>query len=153
MITAARRFDEVGTRMCPQPPDGCRLPATSLPKGYQMLDDLIDINDPALLTARLSEERAPDIVEALNEATPERAAALLLLLPAQRAVDVLDQPGLKEPAEIIVTMPTERAVALLDGVSADRLADIFRALEEPTRANLLGKLDADTASALRELLT
>ncbi len=117
MITAARRFDEVGTRMCPQPPDGCRLPATSLPNGYQMLDDLIDINDPALLTTRLSEERAPDIVEALNEATPERA------------------------------------VALLDGVSADRLADIFRALEDPTRANLLGKLDADTTSALRELLT
>jgi magnesium transporter len=117
-----------------------------------MLDDLIDITDTAQLTARLAEERAPDIVELLNEVSPERAAALLLALSHDRAVDVLDQPGLEDPAEIIAALPVDDAVAFLDAVSADRLADIFRALEEPTRSDLLGRLDPDAASALRVLL-
>lgn len=117
-----------------------------------MLDDLLDITDPTRPMARLADERAPDIVEALDEATPERAAALLMLLPPDRAIDVIDQLGLEEPAEAIAAMPSDRAVALLDGVSADRLDDIFRVLEEPTRSNLLGKLDADASTALRALL-
>jgi magnesium transporter len=108
--------------------------------------------DPAALAARLADERAPDIVEALNERTPDDAALVLQGLPLERAVEVLDQPGLDHSPEIIATLPRERAKAYLTGMSADRVADVFRWLEEPVRSELLGLLDAETRSSLERLL-
>ena len=40
--------------------------------------------DPSVLAARLSDERAPDIVEKLNDEAPEVAAAILLGLPVEK---------------------------------------------------------------------
>jgi hypothetical protein len=40
-----------------------------------------DMANPALLAASMIEERAPDIVEALNEMPPELAVAVLLRAP------------------------------------------------------------------------
>lgn len=117
-----------------------------------MLQDIVDIRDPAEFGQRIAYERAADIVEALNEAGPGRAAALLALLPTDRAVEVLDQSGLEHPAKIVAALPRDLALPLLDGVSADRLADIFRALPEPTRGELLAGLDLEAAATLRELL-
>src|SRR5712672_2931184 len=49
--------------------------------------------NPAFLAASMIEERAPDIVEALNDMPSELAVAVLLHLPPDRAIEVLDQPG------------------------------------------------------------
>lgn len=116
-----------------------------------MLDQALDMSDPQD-RARLAEERAPDIVEALNELAPEEAAAALLTLPPERAIEVLDQVGLDVPDEIVAAMPPERAAALLDGVSADRLADIFRDLALPVRMDLLARLLPENRAALQHLL-
>ena len=64
--------------------------------------------DPSVLAARLSDERAPDIVEALNDEAPEVAAAILLGLPMDRAIEVLDQPELDLAADIIEMLPRDR---------------------------------------------
>src|SRR6478672_8527168 len=82
--------------------------------------------NPALLAASMIEERAPDIVEALDDMPSELAVAVLLHLPPDRAIEVLDQPGLEREPELVTLMPRETAAKLLAGVSADRLADIFR---------------------------
>jgi Mg/Co/Ni transporter MgtE len=63
------------------------------------------------------EERAPDIVEALNDMPSELAVAVLLHLPPDRAIEVLDQPGLEREAEFVTLMPREAAAKLLAGVS------------------------------------
>ena len=47
------------------------------------------------LAASMIDERSPDIVEALNDMPPELAVAVLLHLPSDRAIEVLDQPGLE----------------------------------------------------------
>jgi hypothetical protein len=62
--------------------------------------------DPALLATSMIDERAPDIVEALNDMPPELAVAVLLHLPPDRAIEVLDQPGLEREPELITLMPT-----------------------------------------------
>ena len=108
--------------------------------------------DPATLARRLADERPADIVEALNERTPEDAAAVLQHLPAERAIEALDQPGLDRGPEIIAVLPRERATSFLTGMSADRVADLFRALTEPARAELLARLDPETKSSLETLL-
>jgi magnesium transporter len=118
----------------------------------QAAPDARQSDDPMALAARLSSERAADIVEALNELTPDIAATVLLGLPHERAVEVLDQPGLDSSPEIVTRLPREIAASLLSGVSADRLADLFRQLNGPHRSELLGRLDPDTRVTIERLL-
>jgi magnesium transporter len=57
-----------------------------------------DMANPSFLAASMIEERAPDIVEAVNDMPPELAVAVLLDLPPDRSIEVLDQSGLeREP--------------------------------------------------------
>src|SRR6202051_1010946 len=108
--------------------------------------------NPAFLAASMIEERAPDIVEALNEMPPELAVAVLLHLPPDRAIEVLDQPGLEHEPELLTLMPRKDAAKRLAGVSADRVADIFRQVKEPHCSELLDLLDPDTRVNIRRLL-
>lgn len=110
------------------------------------------VTDPAALAGRLREESAPDIVEALNDQRPAVAAAVLLGLTAERAVEVLDQPGLDAVVEIVEALPRDRAGPLLAGMAADRLADLFRLMAEPGRSDLLERLDPETQGTVRALL-
>jgi magnesium transporter len=111
-----------------------------------------DMANPAFLAASMIEERAADIVEALNDMPPELAVAVLLHLPPDRAIEVLDQPGLEREPELITLMPRTVAAKLLAGVSADRLTDIFRQVKEPHCSELLDLLDPDTRVNIRRLL-
>jgi magnesium transporter len=98
-------------------------------------------------------ERPADIVDALNKLEPAVAAAALLDLPPERAIEVLDLPGLDCAAEIVQKLPVERAVALLTGMSADRVVDVLRQLEESASSKILRRLDPDLRNSLRCLLT
>jgi magnesium transporter len=111
-----------------------------------------DMANPAFLAASMLEERAPDIVEAINDMPSELATAVLLHLPPDRAIEVLDQPGLEREPKLVSLMPREAAAKLLAGVSADRVADIFHHVEEPGCSELLDLLDADTRVNIRRLL-
>ncbi|MGE3148032.1 MAG: magnesium transporter [Pseudorhodoplanes sp.] len=108
--------------------------------------------DAAALAATLRNAHVADIVDALNRLEPSSAAAILLELPPDRAVDVLDKPELDWGAEIIGALPIEKAIPLIAGMSADRAADIFRQIEEPDRARLLERLDAETRAGISGLL-
>jgi magnesium transporter len=108
--------------------------------------------DPAAVAVGLANEYAANIVEVLNEHTPQQAAAIVLHFPLDRSIEVLDQSGLECPTEIIDAMPRDIAVTMIAGMSADRVADIFRHLEEDSRADLLSRLDAETRLQLQRLL-
>ncbi|ACA18956.1 magnesium transporter [Methylobacterium sp. 4-46] len=108
--------------------------------------------EPAALAARLSDERAPDIVEALNEEAPEVAAAILLGLPHDRAVEVLDQPELSCAADIIEMLPRDRVASYLSAMSADRVTDLLLEIEEPGLSDLRARLDAETRGAVDKLM-
>ncbi len=108
--------------------------------------------DPAAFAATLVRDHVADNVETLNQLPPETAAAVLALLPRERAVDILDQPGLNEAAEIIRLLPAELAVTLLGGMAADRAADVFRWIDEPVRAELLARLAPESAAEIGRLL-
>ena len=107
--------------------------------------------DPSVLAAKLADERAPDIVEALNEEAPEVAAAILASLPHDKAVDVLDQPELDCAADIVEMLPRDRVASYLSGMSADRVTDLFREIDEPGRSDLRTRLDAETRGAIDRL--
>ncbi|MCP1969716.1 magnesium transporter [Bradyrhizobium elkanii] len=100
----------------------------------------------------LAHERAPEIVEALNAREPTDAAKLLRSLPAEKAIEVLDLPGLDNTCEILAELPKDTAVSLLSGVSDDRAADIFKELVEPLRTTLLNGLNPETRNVISGLL-
>src|SRR6266481_5418628 len=108
--------------------------------------------DPSALAARLAEERPADIAEALNDHIPQVAAAILLNLPLDTAVAVLDTPSLRDAGEIIEAIPRDRVVPMLSGMSADRVADVFLELDEPVRSELMARLDIETKASVRQLL-
>ena len=112
-----------------------------------------DAAQAAALVILLVNERAADIAETLNEETPGVAAAVLVGLPRDQAIEILDQPILDSSPEIVSLLPRETAAALLAGVSADRVADLFRKLEEPHRTELLERLDPDTRVMIQRLLS
>jgi magnesium transporter len=111
-----------------------------------------DMVNPAFLAASMIEERAPDIVEAVNDMPPELAVAVLLQLAPDHAIEVLDQPGLEREPELVTMMPWEAAAKLLAGMSADRVADILRQVKEPRCSELLDLLDPDIRVNIRRLL-
>jgi magnesium transporter len=120
-----------------------------------MEDNVIDPEaeiDPAVFAATLVPNHVADNVEALNQLPPEKAAAVLPHLPRERAIDILDQPGLNEASDIIRLLPPDLAVTLLTGMAADRAADVFRWIEEPVRSELLARLDPETGAAISRLL-
>ncbi|MGF6433540.1 magnesium transporter [Bradyrhizobium sp. Pha-3] len=100
----------------------------------------------------LAQERAPEIVEALNAREPADAAKLLRSLPAEKAIEVLDLPGLDNTCEILAELPKDTAVSLLSGVSDDRAADIFKELVEPLRTTLLNGLNPQARNVISGLL-
>ncbi|GAC1336902.1 MAG: magnesium transporter [Beijerinckiaceae bacterium] len=108
--------------------------------------------NPVALAIGLANEHPANIVEILNERTPVEAAEIIVRLPADRAIDVLDQSGLECPTEIIDALPRDTAVRMLSAMSADRVADIFRHLSEPSREDLLHRLDSETRLLLQRLL-
>ena len=108
--------------------------------------------DPLAIAERLVDEPAADIVEALNDREPADAALVLQALVPERAIETLDQPGLECGPEIIAALPRDIAALFLAGMSADRVTDLFRELEEPTRAELLMRLDPETKASLETLL-
>nr|WP_246667446.1 magnesium transporter [Bradyrhizobium macuxiense] len=104
------------------------------------------------LNGDLAHVRAPEIVDALNAREPADAARLLQSLPAEKAIEVLDLPGLDNTCEILAELPQDTAVSLLSGVSDDRAADIVKELVEPLRTTLLNGLNPETRSVISGLL-
>ena len=84
------------------------------------------------LVILLVHERAADIAETLNGESPGVAAAVLVGLPRDQAIEILDQPILDSGPEIVSLLPCQTAAALLAGVSADRVADCSANWKNPT---------------------
>ncbi len=107
----------------------------------------------ALTLARtLAREHVADIVETLNDQDAATAADLLLSLPFERAVEVLDQTEFADAPAVLALIPEDQAGAFLGAMSADRVTDIVEALDEPARARLLPHLDGETHATLTRLL-
>ena len=120
--------------------------------------ELLDVTDARVQApsdARsdpLAGQHVADLVEILNEQLTADAAVALDELPLERAVEVLDYPGLDGASELVAALPVAKAVALLDAMSADRAADVIRDIPEPHHSALLRRLDAETARSLQHLL-
>jgi magnesium transporter len=107
--------------------------------------------DPAALAAELAPQHVADIVDVLNELSPEMASRVLMHLPLERAVEALDEPELAS-AGLIERLPAEQTAILLSAMSADRAAEVFRNLGPSANSHLLALLDPEAKVAVQQLL-
>ena len=108
--------------------------------------------DVFAMASRLSGGHVADNVELLNQLDADDAAAVLMLLPIEMSVQVLDKPELYFGAEIIEALPRATAIILLAGMSADMAADIVQQVGEPARGELMQGLDSATRAEIEHLL-
>ena len=109
--------------------------------------------DPHELTSVLSGMRAADIAEPLRELKPDAAAKVMAALPFDLAVQVFDEPELRDRrCEIVRRMDDQSVGPLIDAMSADQQADLFRELDDADQRRLLKKLDPATQRTLDLLL-
>lgn len=108
--------------------------------------------DLLALVARMDEEHVADNVESINQLEPEDAAALLLLLPNELSIRILDTPELNFGAEILQELSRDKAAILLAGMSTDMAADLVQQLEDEVRTDLMGRIDPASRAAINSLL-
>src|SRR6185312_13287063 len=104
--------------------------------------------DVFALASRLSDGHVADNVEILNQLEPHDAASVLVLLPVDTSIEILDKPELNFGAEIVEALPRQTATLMLAGMSAD----IVQQLEEPARTELMQGLDPATRTTIEGLL-
>nr|WP_244641792.1 magnesium transporter [Chelatococcus reniformis] len=104
------------------------------------------------MSARLGKEHVGDIVEYLNQRTPDEAAEIISHMPDAWAVEVLDQPDFEAASEVVEALPDEKAASLLEAMSADRAADVLRWVDPEAKARLESRLSPETRSSLEQLL-
>jgi magnesium transporter len=109
--------------------------------------------DTLALASQLSDGHVADNVDILNQLDAEDAAAVLLLLPVEMSVQILDKPELYRGPEIIAALPRRTAIILLTEMSSDVAADIVQQLDEPARTELMQGLDRNTRTTIENLLT
>ena len=109
--------------------------------------------DVFALASRLSDGHVADNVEILNQLEPQDAASVLVLLPTETSIEILDKPELYRGPEIIAALPRRTAIILLTEMSSDVAADIVQQLDEPARTELMQGLDRNTRTTIENLLT
>ncbi|WP_454848793.1 magnesium transporter [Rhizobium binxianense] len=91
-------------------------------------------------------------VEALNALAATEAARILSRMPQDYAVNILDQPELRNAASILALMEPGDSARLLHGMSNDRVADVLLELDVDTRVRLFSSLDEPVRVAIQHLM-
>ena len=103
--------------------------------------------------AHVAELADVDVADLVNELTLQEGAAVVSMLPLQRAVGVLDQPTLRRRGAIVEHLDPGRAAQLLERLSADQRTEIVRDMGQVERRRVLPKLSAESRAELEGLLS
>jgi magnesium transporter len=110
------------------------------------------LEDPKGIQPHLEEMPDPDIADVLNRLKLAEAAAVLQLLPLERAVRICDQPTLRRRGAIVEQLPPEFGARLLENMSADERTDVIRETAAHECHRLLPKLSSAVQAEVQQLL-
>jgi magnesium transporter len=88
----------------------------------------------------------------MNALTLHEAAAVITMVPAPRAVDILDQPTLHRRGEVVAELEPDRAARILEDLAADERTAIVRDMKDHARRRLLPKLSSEMRAEVERLL-
>src|ERR1044072_2605717 len=74
----------------------------------------------------VSDLRAADLAELINQLTLSEAGAVVSMLSVARAIEIFDQPTMRRRAAILEQLEPARVAEILTGLSADERTDIVQ---------------------------
>ena len=100
----------------------------------------------------VSDLRAADLAELINQLTLAEAASVVSMLSAARIIEIFDQPTMRRRAAILESLEPSRAVEILTGLSADERTDIVQKMRLHERHRIVPKLSPEVRTELEHLL-
>ena len=107
---------------------------------------------PQALAEAIATARAEDVAEILNRLEPSRAAELVVAMPFEFAVKVLEHPEFERRDVVVQQLNPELAAHFIEALAPDQQADLFRELPERARTDLLNRIDVRTRVSVQALL-
>ena len=107
---------------------------------------------PQALAEAIATARAEDVAEILNRLEPSRAAELVVAMPFEFAVKVLEHPEFERRDVVVQQLNPELAARFIEALAPDQQADLFRELPERARTDLLSRIDVRTRVSVQALL-
>jgi CBS domain-containing protein/sporulation protein YlmC with PRC-barrel domain len=103
--------------------------------------------------AVLSQLRAADIADLIEDLAGREQSALIELLDPELAADALEEMEDEELQGLLRGLSSERAAELIARMEPDESAEVLRDLDDEHRESILSSMDAKVASDLRELVS
>ena len=104
------------------------------------------------ISEQVSDLRAEDLVELLNQLKIVEAAAVLTMLPFSRAIELFDQPTMTRRPAILEKLDPVRAAHIIEGLAADERTDIIQVMGLTERRRVLAKVSNEVKTELEHLL-
>jgi Mg/Co/Ni transporter MgtE len=103
--------------------------------------------------AMLTEMRAADVANALQELPEKRRREIVAALDDERLADILQELPEDDQVELLHTLEDERAADVLEAMDDDDAADLLGDLPAADQQRLLGLMEPDEAEPVRRLLS
>lgn len=100
----------------------------------------------------VSDLRAEDLAELINQLTLSEAAAVVSMLPVARAIEICNQPTMRRRAAILEQLEPPRVAEILTGLAADERTDIVQKMGLHERHLIVPRLSPEIRSELEHLL-
>ena len=105
------------------------------------------------LVAMLSELRAADVANALQDMPDKRRREVVAALDDERLADVLQELPEDDQVELLTSLGDERAADVLEAMDDDDAADLLGDLSTADQQRLLELMEPDEAEPVRRLMT
>jgi len=124
----------------------------NLVPSWEMLSDLIAMENSADLIIFLDTLSPPETARAISRLTEEKQLRLLGLLSPEDAADVIEDIPDIQAAEMVEDMPSEQAAAIMEELASDHLVDVLGEMDEDASQAILANMDREDADEARMLL-
>jgi magnesium transporter len=104
------------------------------------------------ISEQVADLRPEDLVELLNQLKLIEAAAVIMMLPVPRVIELLDQPTMTRRGAILEKLDPARAAQIIEGLSADERTDIIQQMGLTERRRVLARVGAEAKAELEHLL-
>jgi magnesium transporter len=104
------------------------------------------------ISEQVADLRPEDLVELLNQLKLIEAAAVIMMLPVPRVIELLDQPTMTRRGAILEKLDPARAAQIIEGLSADERTDIIQQMGLTERRRVLARVNAEAKAELEHLL-
>ncbi|HEY7184382.1 MAG TPA: magnesium transporter [Blastocatellia bacterium] len=104
------------------------------------------------ISEQVADLHPEDLVELLNQLKLIEASTVVMMLPAQRVIELFDQPTMTRRGAILEKLDPARAAQVIEGLSADERTDIIQQMGLTERRRVLSRVGDETKAELEHLL-